>query len=99
MIIVAGTIRVPAEHLNRLRPHAEAVIAATRAEAGCRVYSFAEDLLDPGLIRIYEIWDSRQDLDAHGKAPHMQPWREALREYGATDRDIRVFQADGGEPL
>jgi quinol monooxygenase YgiN len=75
------------------------VIEATRREAGCRVYSFAEDLLEPGLIRIFEIWESRADLDAHAKAAHMDPWRAAVGAAGATGRDIRVFSAEGGEPI
>ncbi len=97
MIIVAGTLRVPPDRMAALRPAAEAVISATRAEPGCVVYSFAEDLLDPGLIRIYEIWNNREDLAAHGRAPHMSPWRQAVCEAGAYDRDIRTFEASGGE--
>ena len=99
MIIVAGTIRVPPENLDKLRPHAAAVIRATRAEAGCVVYSFAEDLLDPGLIRIFEIWESRADLDRHGMTPHMEPWRAAVQAHGVTGRDIQVYPAEPGEPI
>lgn len=99
MIIVAGTLRVPPEKLQALRPHAQAVITATRAEAGCQVYSFAEDLLDPGLIRIFEIWGSREHLAAHARAPHMDPWRRGVAEAGAYDRDIRTYEASGGEPI
>jgi quinol monooxygenase YgiN len=97
MIIVAGTLRVPPDRMAALRPAAEAVISATRAEPGCVVYSFAEDLLHLGLIRIYEIWNNREDLAAHGRAPHMSPWRQAVSEAGAYDRDIRTFEASGGE--
>jgi quinol monooxygenase YgiN len=99
MIIVAGTIRVPPENMDSLRPHARRVIEATRAEPGCQVYSFAEDLVDPGLVRIFEIWESREHLEAHGKAAHMAPWRDAVQAHGVTGRDIRVYAAEGGEPI
>jgi quinol monooxygenase YgiN len=99
MIIVAGTIRVPPENMEALRPYALRVIEATRAEAGCMAYSFAEDLVEPGLIRIYEIWESRAHLDAHGRAPHMDPWRAAVAANGVSGRDIRGFEAGPGEPL
>ena len=99
MIIVAGTIRVPPENMDAVRPHARRVIEATRSEAGCIVYSFAEDLLEPGLIRIYEIWQSREHLDAHGRAPHMDPWRAAVAANGVTGRDIKVFASGPGQPL
>jgi quinol monooxygenase YgiN len=94
MIVVAGTYRVPVDKLDKLRPHAEAVIAATRAEKGCQVYSFAEDLLEPGLIRVFEIWESRAHLDAHLKAPHMDPWREAVAECRQYDRNIGIYTAE-----
>ncbi len=99
MIIVAGTVRAPPENMERLRPHARRVIQATRAERGCVVYSFAEDLLDPGLIRIFEIWETREDLDRHGRAEHMAPWRAAVADNGVVDRDIKVHAAGPGEPL
>jgi quinol monooxygenase YgiN len=99
MIIVAGTVRVAPQRIEELRPAAEAIIKATRAEAGCRVYSFAEDIVDPGLVRIFEIWESRAHLDAHVKQPHMQPWRDALKRLDAKDRDVRIYEASGGEPL
>lgn len=99
MIIVAGTARIPTENMGAYNRMAATMIAATRAEAGCRTYSFAEDVLEPGLVRIFEIWESRAHLDAHLKAPHMGPWRQGLAEIGAYDRDIRTYESDGGAPL
>ena len=96
MIIVAGTIRVPPENIEALRPHALRVIEATRAEPGCLVYFFAEDLAEPGLIRIHEIWETREHLDAHGQAQHMGPWRVAGAANGVADRDIKVYTAGPG---
>jgi quinol monooxygenase YgiN len=34
-LIVAGTVRVPAENLNSFRPQMLAMLAASRAEDGC----------------------------------------------------------------
>ncbi|HEX2255532.1 MAG TPA: putative quinol monooxygenase [Afifellaceae bacterium] len=99
MIVVAGTFRVPPEKLEALRPHAQAVIAATRGEPGCIAYSFAEDLADPGLIRIYEEWRSLDDLQAHAKSAHMAPWRAALAEIGASGRDLKRYEAGEATPL
>lgn len=96
MIIVAGTIRIPHEKIDRYRSLAETVITASRAESGCQVYSFAEDVLQPGLIRIFEIWDSRDQLAAHFRSAHMQPWRSGLAEIGAYDRNLRTFDAQEG---
>ena len=99
MIIVAGTSRVPPARMTDWRAAAETVITATRAEAGCQVYSFAEDVLEPGLIHIFEIWDSRAHLDAHSRMPHLTVWRAALAEIGVTDRAISIYETSGGTPL
>jgi quinol monooxygenase YgiN len=99
MIVVAGTFHVPPENLAALKPHAETVVAASRTEAGCIVYSFADDLVEPGLIRVFEIWASREQLDAHLTQPHMKPWRAALVGLGGSGRDLRVYNSDDGVPV
>ncbi|MEI2386579.1 putative quinol monooxygenase [Breoghania sp. JC706] len=98
VIIVSGTFRLPAEKIEAWRPHAVAMLKATRAEPGCRVYSYAHDAEDPGLIRVYEEWESREALADHFEAPHMKVWRSALASIGAFDRDLRLHEADEGEP-
>ncbi len=55
-VIIAGTVRVPPENLAGLKPHMLAMLTASRAEDGCHEYSYAEDVAEPGLIRVYEAW-------------------------------------------
>ena len=99
MIIVAGTIRVPEDKIDALLPVARATLAATRKEAGCLIYSYAFDVEDRGLVRIYEEWESLPHLEAHLKQPHMGPWRAKLAEIGATDRKVKRFEAGTGTLL
>ena len=99
MIIVAGTFRMPEENIEALLPVARATLAATRREAGCIVYSYAFDVEDRGLVRVYEEWETRAQLDAHLKQPHMGPWRAKLAEIGASGRSIKMYEADDGTPL
>ncbi len=99
MIIVAGTVRIDPDKSEALLPHARRMLAATRREAGCRVYSFAFHVEDAGLLRIYEEWDSRAHLEAHFETPHMADWRAALAEIGAHSRQVNAFESEGGEPV
>ena len=63
MVIVAGTIEVdPADRDAFLQGRADAV-RATRSEPGCIEYSFSADGIEPGLIRIFEIWESKEQHD------------------------------------
>ena len=99
MIIVAGTIRIDPDKTEAFLPHAKSMLTATREEAGCRVYSYAFDVEEAGLVRIYEEWDSRAHLEAHFKVPHMADWRAALAEIGAHSRAIKAYESEGGEAI
>jgi quinol monooxygenase YgiN len=98
-VVVIGQFRLPAERMDEARPLMRKVMEATRAEAGCTEYNFAEDVLDPGLIRISEVWESRDQLAAHVKAPHMAVWAEERAGLGLSGRMVTVFEADGGVAL
>jgi quinol monooxygenase YgiN len=99
MIIVAGTIRVPADKIEVLMPVARETLAATRREAGCISYSYAFDIEDRGLIRIFEEWESRAHLEAHFDQAHMAPWRAKLAEVGASGRSLKRYESAAGEQM
>ncbi len=100
MVIVGGAVRIDPATREAWMDHAEAMIAASRAEDGCRTYAFAFDVLDPNLVRIYEEWESRAHLEAHFATPHMAAWRDALDTIGGIlSRDVRIYEADAGTPL
>jgi quinol monooxygenase YgiN len=91
-LILAGTVRVAPGKLEALRPHAVQMVDATRQEDGCIAYAFSEDLGDPGLIRIFEIWRDAQALKAHGESAHMAAWREAAGGVGLTERRLKTYE-------
>lgn len=91
-VIVAGTVRVPPENVEKLRPHMHIMLAASRAEDGCETYSYGFDAKEPGLVRVFEIWRDRDALNAHIKAPHMAPWRAAGTELGVSDRRLSLYE-------
>lgn len=99
MIVVVGQFRFPPERMEAARPVMRRVIEATRAEAGCVEYNYGEDMLDPGLIRVSEIWESREQLAAHMQTAHMAEWQRERAELGLTGRSIVVFEAGAGTPL
>jgi quinol monooxygenase YgiN len=99
MIAVLGTFRFPAEALAQARPLMRDVIGATLAEPGCRVYSYAEDVAEPGLFRVTELWDSREALSAHFRTPHMQAWAEQRAALGFLDRKIALHEIGPAEEL
>jgi quinol monooxygenase YgiN len=98
-VIVAGTVRVPPQNLAGLKPHMQAMLAASRAEDGCITYSYAEDVAEPGLVRVFEAWRDQAALDAHFKTAHMAAWRAACAEHGLSDRKLAAYEVASERPV
>lgn len=99
MIAVLGSFRFPLEALGEARSLMCDVIAATLAEPGSRAYSYAEDIAEPGLFRVTELWDSREALTAHFATPHMRDWVEQRIALGFFDREISAYEFGAVEEL
>ncbi len=91
-LIIAGTVRVPAANLDALRPHMAAMTAASRAEDGCIEYGYAQDVGDPGLIHVFEIWRDQTSIDAHFDSVHMAKWRALWPKLGVSDRHLKLYE-------
>ncbi len=71
MLLIIGTVRVPPDGLEQAKPAMQRMISASRAEPGCLGYSYAQDVLDAGLIHVSEAWRDRAALEAHFKSAHI----------------------------
>ncbi|GAB2722900.1 MULTISPECIES: putative quinol monooxygenase [Comamonas] len=96
MLLIVGTVRLPAANLERALPAMRAMVEASRAEAGCLEYGYAQDVLEPGLIHVKELWSDQAALDAHFASSHIQAWRAAWPALEIGDRALRVY--DVGAP-
>jgi quinol monooxygenase YgiN len=99
VILIMGTVRIPDGAIDRVRPTMAAMLAGSRAEEGCLAYSYAQDVIDPGLVHVAERWRDRAALDAHFRTPHMAEWRAAWPGLGISDRNLMLFIADDGQPI
>ena len=55
-LLILGTLRLPPENLIEAKRVMASMIAASRGEDGCIDYAYAQDVADPGLIRVSELW-------------------------------------------
>jgi quinol monooxygenase YgiN len=97
MLLVVGTIRLPPEKLGEALRVMRRMIEASRAEPDCIEYSYAEDVLEAGLIRVTEIWRSPDGLEQHFASPHLAEWRAAWAGLGLTDRNLLCYEV--GDPV
>lgn len=96
MLLIVGTVRLPAHTMAAGRSVMRRMAEASRAEPGCLEYSYAEDVFDPGLIHVKEMWEDQAALDRHFAAAHLAEWRAAWPGLGIGERNLRVYQV--GEP-
>lgn len=96
MLLIVGTIRLPPENLDTARPVMKRMVEASLGEDGCLEYSYAEDVLDAGLIHVKEMWRDQASLDRHFQSVHLAEWRAAWPGLGIHDRRLRSY--DVGAP-
>ena len=94
MIYVIATTQVkPEGRESFIKGHKEC-IAETRKEKGCVSYEGHTSIHDANLYVVVERWETRDDLNAHGKAPHMKVWREYSAPLKASQTVIEIISAD-----
>ncbi|MGB7408552.1 MAG: putative quinol monooxygenase [Pontixanthobacter sp.] len=99
MLILIGTVRLPAENVHEARFVMQEMIEASQAEDGCKSYSYAEDVIEPGLIRIAEVWRDREALNTHFQSDHLAEWRANWDRLGIHDRDLQLYEVGNVEQL
>jgi quinol monooxygenase YgiN len=99
MILIVGTVRLPAGLLDAARPSMASMIEASRAEAGCLEYSYAEDVLDHGLIHVKERWIDWEALHEHFNSAHLANWRATWRSIGIRERNLCLYEVGESQPI
>lgn len=94
MIYVIATTRVKPEGRDAYIAGAKDCIAATRREEGCIAYENHVSIHDPNLFVVVERWASRENLNAHGRSPHMKTWRALSAPLKDTPTVIEII-SDG----
>jgi quinol monooxygenase YgiN len=71
MLIIAGTITVDPADRDRFLAVRQRTVADARAMKGCVEYAFSADNVDPSCVRLFERWETEEDvaawMDAHRK--------------------------------
>ena len=65
MLIVAGYMDVEPAAREDFLAGMVAGMTSSRAEPGCLDYVLSPDPIDPGRVRLFERWESKEALGAH----------------------------------
>ena len=90
MIYVVATTQVKPENKEDFIKGHKACTVETLKEKGCISYDGNVSVNNPNQYVVVERWETRDDLTAHSKAPHMKVWREysAQMQTGPTVIEI-----------
>jgi quinol monooxygenase YgiN len=89
VVIVAGTFTVdPARRAEFLEGRLES-IRASREDAGCLEYTMSADAVDPGVVRLFEMWPTQADLQAHVQRIQASP--PAAGGVPLLARDMKIY--------
>ncbi len=75
MIYVIADLTVKEGARDRVLEAARPCVEATRKEKGCLSYDLHVSITDPDRMVFVERWETREDLTAHSKQPHLARWR------------------------
>ena len=93
MIVLVVSIETSAASIAAIKDAVAAMETASRAEAGCRDYTFAVELNDPDRLRITECWADTAALKSHFETPHMAAFNQAMASAGSRSVNIACYEA------
>ena len=94
MIYVIATTPMKPENKDDFIKGHKACTAETLKEKGCLSYDGHVSVNSPNLYVVVERWETRDDLNAHGRAPHMKVWREYSSQMKTAPTVIEII-SDG----
>jgi quinol monooxygenase YgiN len=99
MIILAGSIRIAPGKRDSALVEIRRMVEATRAEPGCRAYTFAFDVNDDHQVNIFEVFADAAALAAHRASAHMAHWRSRAQDIGVGERDMSEYTVSASRKI
>lgn len=96
MLFVVAEAEVPEASRAAIIAASTAMVTASRREEGCLGYDYAWDMLEPGRMRVLEIWQDEAALRLHFRTPHMAAFLAALAADHSVKTKLTVYE--GGNP-
>ena len=92
MIVVMVQVESSASDIDGMRSMLEEMETATLKEVGCHDYCFAQEVTNPDGLRITEVWESMEALQAHFATPHMATFNAALASHPPKSMQLKVHE-------
>lgn len=91
MIVISGTIYIKKDKVAEAIELAKVMMEKTGEEVGCISYRFYSDIESRDIFRVFEEWESDEDLQAHFASEHMAEFQPAIGKITAAPPNIRRY--------
>lgn len=91
-VTVIAKARAKAGLEEQVRQEIMALLAPTRAEAGCINYDLHQSAADSALFMLYENWVSMKDLEEHLAMPYLEAFKAKAPDLLAEPLDITLWK-------
>jgi quinol monooxygenase YgiN len=71
ILLIVGTFAILPDNLAAVRLVINQMVRSSQAEDRCEEYVYAEDLFEPGLIHVKDLWHDQSPLDLHFASGHL----------------------------
>lgn len=97
MIVVAGSVSVPAENTEAFMAAAAEVSTASRILDGNVDYCIS--MQTPGVFRFFECWETEEAMNAQFSAPPFGAFQAAVGDLGMDGMDGKRYEISSVDPL
>ena len=79
-IYLTAIIKAKAESRDEVLSVLQNMVEQTRKEEACELYTLHQGIDDKNLFTFYEIWKSKEGLDAHNQQPYIKAFGQLAAE-------------------
>ena len=92
MLTIVAIVETSAEDIEAMKEAIAKMETASRAEDGCHDYTFCQEVSNPNVLRINELWESMEALQAHFATPHMAEFNQAMGAHPPKSMTLRLHE-------
>ena len=98
-IIISGTVDLDPAQMDAAMVAAKPLIEGALTQDGILDYDWCPDPLTPGRLRVFERWESEEDLRLHFEGPHYLNMRNTIGAHGLKAADVLKHRPEISEPV
>ena len=99
MLVLAGSARIDPAKRGALIDATIDTMQKTRKLPGCITFVVSADLEDPGVLHVFQEWESSESFDRHLGEPHVAAIRLRLGGLGVSEVKIQRYAIRSVGPI